>query len=44
MNNQISIIRDKLRLYDEKFIEKEKIDKLLSKFAPSYKIKDLTSL
>lgn len=44
MNNQISIIRDKLRLYDEKFIEKEKIDKLLSKFAPSYAIKDLTSL
>ncbi|MBW7954957.1 hypothetical protein H3C61_04045 [Candidatus Gracilibacteria bacterium] len=44
MNNQISIIRDKLRLYDEKFIEKDKIDKLLSKFAPSYKIKDVTSL
>lgn len=44
MNNQISIIRDKLRIYDEKFIEKEKIDKLLSKFAPSYKIKDITSL
>lgn len=44
MNNQISIIRDKLRIYDEKFIQKEKIDKLLSKFAPSYKIKDITSL
>jgi hypothetical protein len=44
MINQISIIREKLRLYDEKFIEKEKIDKLLSKFAPSYKVKDLTSL
>lgn len=44
MNNQISIIREKLRLYDEKFIQKEKIDKLLSKFAPSYKVKDLTSL
>lgn len=44
MNNQISIIREKLRLYDEKYIEKEKIDKLLSKFAPSYAIKDLTSL
>lgn len=44
MNNQISIIREKLRLYDEKFIEKEILDKLLSKFAPSYKVKDLTSL
>jgi hypothetical protein len=44
MNNQISIIRDKLRLYDEKYINKELLDKLLSKFAPSYAIKDLTSL
>jgi hypothetical protein len=44
MNNQINIVREKLRLYDEKFIEKEKLDKLLSKFAPSYKIKDITSL
>lgn len=44
MKNQISIIRDKLRIYDEKIIEKEKIDVLLSKFAPSYKIKDITSL
>jgi len=44
MNNQISIIREKLRLIDEKFIDKTILNKLLTKFALSYTIKDLCSL
>lgn len=43
MNNQIKIIREKLELLD-KIITKELLDKLLNKFAPSYKIKDISSL
>lgn len=44
MNNQIAIIRDKLRLYDKKYIEKELLNKILFKFAPSYTIKDISWL
>lgn len=44
MNNQISKIREKLRLYDKKFIEKDILVKILTKFAPSYNIKDISSL
>ena len=42
MNNQIKIIRDKLTAYSKVFIDKELLNKLLTKFAPSYKISDLT--
>lgn len=43
MKNQIKIIREKLSL-SEKILDKSFLDKLLNKFAPSYKIKDLITL
>ena len=41
MINQIKIIREKLDLYRKLFIEREVLEKLLDKFAPSYTITDL---
>jgi hypothetical protein len=43
MNNQIKIIREKLFAYWKISINKNFLEKILSKFAPSYKIKNLTS-
>jgi hypothetical protein len=43
MENKIKIIREKLYL-SEKFLSKPFLDKLLTKYAPKYKIKDLSSL
>ncbi len=43
MNNKIKIIREKLSFCD-KILYKAFLQKLLDKFAPNYKIKDLTTL
>ena len=41
--NQRKTIEEKLRAYDEPFIEKVLLQKILNKFAPNYKIKTLTT-
>jgi hypothetical protein len=41
--NQRKIIEEKLRIYDEPFIDKDLLQKILNKFAPNYKIKTLTT-
>jgi len=38
---KLGILRDKLRICNEKYLNKDFLDKLISKFAPNYKIKDL---
>jgi len=42
MENKLAILREKLRIYNKKYIKKSFLDKLLDKFAPNYKVKDLT--
>ena len=39
--NQIKKIREKLDLYREVFVPREVLEKLITKFAPSYTISDL---
>lgn len=42
MNNQIQKVREKLDLYWKKIIDKELLEKILNKFAPSYNITDIS--
>jgi hypothetical protein len=39
--NKLAILREKLKIYNEKYLDKDFLDKLLEKFAPNYKIRDL---
>ena len=41
--NQRKTIEEKLRKYDEPFIDKVLLQKILDKFAPNYQIKTLTT-
>lgn len=42
--NTIERVREKLRLYDEGIVEKEMLEKILSKFAPNYTISQISNL
>jgi hypothetical protein len=42
MKNKLEILREKLRISNQKYIDRFFLDKLLEKFAKNYKIKDLT--
>lgn len=44
MKNSIAIIREKLELYRRPYIEKELVEKLLSKYAPNYTVSQLCDL
>jgi predicted DNA-binding protein YlxM (UPF0122 family) len=41
--NQIKTIEEKLRIYDQPFIDSLLLQKILDKFAPKYEIKALSS-
>ena len=42
MNNQIKKIREKLDLYAKKYIDREMLEKILTKFGPSYSVQDIS--
>jgi hypothetical protein len=42
--NTLENIREKLRLYDKKIIEREFIEKILTKFAPNYSVTQISNL